>query len=209
MFVRKRPGAAWLSAPISVTAISSASGRRKEGICIKRRTRRDTIYQIGALRPREGGGNQGSLREAAWRAPYNTIAHDARQAADVIEGIKAIDPSLVLMALAGAPIAAQARSRADYCRYRGLRQTAFARRQPRQPSAVQVPSSMTRKPSPSACCAWSTNSAWWRSTEPRSRPMPNRSASTATPAAAIASTLRQTLETRRGVELKSFADMSS
>ncbi len=70
----------------------------------------DTIYQIGAL--------QGLARAAGTTvryvkphgALYNTIAHDARQAADVIEGIKAVDPSLVLMALAGAPIVAQARA---------------------------------------------------------------------------------------------------
>ena len=70
----------------------------------------DTIYQIGAL--------QGLARAAGTTvryvkphgALYNTIAHDARQAADVIEGIKAVDPSLILMALAGAPIVAQARA---------------------------------------------------------------------------------------------------
>ncbi|MER9567402.1 5-oxoprolinase subunit PxpA [Mesorhizobium sp. M0571] len=70
----------------------------------------DTIFQIGAL--------QGLARAAGTRvhyvkphgALYNTIAHDARQAADVIEGIKAIDPSLKLMALAGAPIVSQARA---------------------------------------------------------------------------------------------------
>ncbi|QRM33019.1 LamB/YcsF family protein [Microvirga sp. VF16] len=70
----------------------------------------DTIYQIGALR--------GLARAAGTRvryvkphgALYNTMAHDARQAADVIEGIRAIDPSLVLMALAGAPIVIQARA---------------------------------------------------------------------------------------------------
>ncbi|WP_315928330.1 5-oxoprolinase subunit PxpA [Mesorhizobium sp. SP-1A] len=70
----------------------------------------DTIYQIGAL--------QGLARAAGTTvryvkphgALYNTIAHDARQAADVIAGIKAIDPSLILMALAGAPIVEQARA---------------------------------------------------------------------------------------------------
>ncbi len=70
----------------------------------------DTIYQIGAL--------QGLARAAGTTvryvkphgALYNTIAQDARQAADVIEGIKAVDPSLVLMALAGAPIVTQARA---------------------------------------------------------------------------------------------------
>ncbi|APO69818.1 LamB/YcsF family protein (plasmid) [Rhizobium gallicum] len=70
----------------------------------------DVIYQIGAL--------QGLARAAGTTvryvkphgALYNTIAHDARQAADVIEGIKAIDPSLPLMALSGAPIVKQARA---------------------------------------------------------------------------------------------------
>ncbi|RVM14265.1 LamB/YcsF family protein [Sinorhizobium meliloti] len=70
----------------------------------------DTIYQIGAL--------QGLAKAAGARvtyvkphgALYNTIAHDARQAADVIDSIKAVDPSLALMALSGAPIVEQARS---------------------------------------------------------------------------------------------------
>lgn len=70
----------------------------------------DTIYQIGAL--------QGLARAAGTRvsyvkphgALYNTIASDARQAADVIAGIQAVDPGLVLMALSGAPIVAQARA---------------------------------------------------------------------------------------------------
>ncbi|MFC3073697.1 LamB/YcsF family protein [Shinella pollutisoli] len=70
----------------------------------------DTIYQIGAL--------QGLATAAGTRvryvkphgALYNTIANDARQAADVIAGIRAVDPALVLMALSGAPIVAQARA---------------------------------------------------------------------------------------------------
>lgn len=70
----------------------------------------DVIYQIGAL--------QGLARAAGTRvsyvkphgALYNTIAHDARQAAAVIAGVRAVDPSLVLMGLAGAPILAQARA---------------------------------------------------------------------------------------------------
>lgn len=68
----------------------------------------DVIYQIGAL--------QGICAAAGTRvsyvkphgALYNTIAHDARQAAAVIEGIRAIDPALTLMGLAGAPILTQA-----------------------------------------------------------------------------------------------------
>jgi UPF0271 protein len=70
----------------------------------------DIIYQIGAL--------QGLAKAAGTKvryvkphgALYNTIAQDARQGADVIAGIKKVDPSLVLMALAGAPIVAQARA---------------------------------------------------------------------------------------------------
>ena len=70
----------------------------------------DVIYQIGAL--------QGLARAAGTRvsyvkphgALYNTIAHDARQAAAVIAGVRAFDPSLVLMGLAGAPVLAQAQA---------------------------------------------------------------------------------------------------
>ncbi|WP_323718068.1 LamB/YcsF family protein [Paracoccus aminovorans] len=68
----------------------------------------DVIYQIGAL--------QGICAAAGTRvsyvkphgALYNTIATDARQGAAVIEGIRAIDPALALMGLAGTPILAQA-----------------------------------------------------------------------------------------------------
>jgi UPF0271 protein len=70
----------------------------------------DVIYQIGAL--------QGLAKAAGTRvtyvkphgALYNTIAIDARQAADVIAAIRAIDPSLVLMALADSQLVEQARS---------------------------------------------------------------------------------------------------
>ncbi len=70
----------------------------------------DVIYQIGSL--------QGLARVAGTvvryvkphGALYNTIAHDRRQAADVITAIRTLDPSLVLMALAGAPIVEWARA---------------------------------------------------------------------------------------------------
>lgn len=70
----------------------------------------DVIYQIGAL--------QGICAAAGTRvsyvkphgALYNTIASDSRQAAAVIAGIQAVDPTLVLMGLAGAPILAQAKA---------------------------------------------------------------------------------------------------
>lgn len=70
----------------------------------------DTIYQIGALQglARAAGTKVGYVKPHG--ALYNTIAHDTRQAADVIEGIKAVDPSLALMVLSGAPVVAQARA---------------------------------------------------------------------------------------------------
>ena len=43
-------------------------------------------------------------------ALYNTIAHDQRQATDVIEAVKAIDPSLALVVLAGVPLVAWAQA---------------------------------------------------------------------------------------------------
>ena len=52
-------------------------------------------------------------------ARYNTIAQDKRQAMDVINAIKAIDPRLVLMALAGAPLI-------DWAREAGLNVVAEA-----------------------------------------------------------------------------------
>ncbi|MEO1909083.1 MAG: 5-oxoprolinase subunit PxpA [Paracoccus sp. (in: a-proteobacteria)] len=72
--------------------------------------RADVIYQIGAL--------QGLARAAGTRvtyvkphgALYNTIAQDAGQGDAVIAAIRAIDPDLVLMGLAGAPILDRARA---------------------------------------------------------------------------------------------------
>jgi UPF0271 protein len=70
----------------------------------------DTIYQIGALQSLAKAAGTRVRYVKPHGALYNTIACDARQAADVIEGIKAVDPSLVLMALSGAPIVEQARA---------------------------------------------------------------------------------------------------
>ncbi len=69
----------------------------------------DVIYQIGAL--------QGLARAAGTTvryvkphgALYNTIAHDRRQADDVIAAILAADPRLALVALAGSPLIGWAR----------------------------------------------------------------------------------------------------
>ena len=70
----------------------------------------DTIYQIGALQGLARAAGTAVRYVKPHGALYNTIANDARQAADVIAGIKAIDPALTLMALSGAPIVAQARA---------------------------------------------------------------------------------------------------
>ncbi len=69
----------------------------------------DTIYQIGALQALAAAAGTSVQYVKPHGALYNTIANDARQAADVIAAIKAVDPSLTLMALAGAPIVARAR----------------------------------------------------------------------------------------------------
>jgi UPF0271 protein len=64
----------------------------------------DVIYQIGALKgvAAAAGVTVGYVKPHG--ALYNRIAHDSKQGQAVIDGIKAIDPSLVLMGLAGAPI---------------------------------------------------------------------------------------------------------
>ncbi|AEG58071.1 LamB/YcsF family protein [Sinorhizobium meliloti] len=70
----------------------------------------DTIYQIGALQGLAKAAGTTVRYVKPHGALYNTIAHDARRAADVIKGIKAMDPSLMLMSLAGAPIVEQGRA---------------------------------------------------------------------------------------------------
>ena len=70
----------------------------------------DVIYQIGALQ----GLAQAAGARVSYVKPhgalYNTIAEDARQADAVIAGVMAVDPSLVLMGLAGAPVLKRARA---------------------------------------------------------------------------------------------------
>lgn len=70
----------------------------------------DVIYQIGAL---QGMCTAVGTRVAYVKphgALYNTIAHDDRQSGAVIEAIQRIDPSLVLMGLAGTPLLERART---------------------------------------------------------------------------------------------------
>lgn len=79
----------------------------------------DVIYQIGALKglASAAGVTVGYVKPHG--ALYNRIAHDPRQGQAVIDAIKAIDPSLVLMGLAGAPIL-------DLARQSGLKVVAEA-----------------------------------------------------------------------------------
>ena len=69
----------------------------------------DVIYQIGALQGLAQAAGTTVRYVKPHGALYNTIAQDRRQATDVINAIKAVDPSLVLMALAGAPLIGWAR----------------------------------------------------------------------------------------------------
>lgn len=69
----------------------------------------DTIYQIGALQALARAAGTRVTYVKPHGALYNTIAHDARQADAVIAAIKVVDPSLALMALAGAPVVNWAR----------------------------------------------------------------------------------------------------
>ncbi|WP_348682597.1 LamB/YcsF family protein [Acidovorax soli] len=69
----------------------------------------DVIYQIGALQGLAAAAGTTVRYVKPHGALYNTIAQDARQAQDVITAIRAIDPGLVLVALAGAPLVQWAR----------------------------------------------------------------------------------------------------
>ena len=69
----------------------------------------DVIYQIGALQGLAKAAGTTVRYVKPHGALYNTIAHDTYQAAAVINAIRAIDPTLILMTLAGSPIGDQAR----------------------------------------------------------------------------------------------------
>jgi 5-oxoprolinase (ATP-hydrolysing) subunit A len=69
----------------------------------------DVIYQIGALKGLAAAAGTAVTYVKPHGALYNTIASAKRQAADVIAAIQAVDPHLALVALAGSPLAAQAR----------------------------------------------------------------------------------------------------
>jgi UPF0271 protein len=70
----------------------------------------DVVYQIGALKGLATTVGATVSYVKPHGALYNRIAVDPVQGAAVIEAIKSIDPSLVLVGLANAPILAQARA---------------------------------------------------------------------------------------------------
>ncbi|MFY0476117.1 LamB/YcsF family protein [Achromobacter marplatensis] len=71
----------------------------------------DVIYQIGALKGLAAAAGTQVRYVKPHGALYNTIAHDARQANDVITAMLAVDPSLALVGLAGSPLLTLARER--------------------------------------------------------------------------------------------------
>ncbi|ARO28741.1 LamB/YcsF family protein [Rhizobium sp. NXC14] len=64
----------------------------------------DVIYQIGALKGVAAAARTTVRYVKPHGALYNRIANDSRQGRAVIDAIKAVDPSLILVGLAGAPI---------------------------------------------------------------------------------------------------------
>ncbi len=71
----------------------------------------DVIYQIGALKGLAAAAGTQVRYVKPHGALYNTIAHDARQAGDVITAILEVDPTLTLLALAGSPLIGWAQAR--------------------------------------------------------------------------------------------------
>lgn len=69
----------------------------------------DVIYQIGALQGLAAAAGTAVRYVKPHGALYNTIAQDARQAKDVITALRAINPQLTLVALAGSPLVQWAR----------------------------------------------------------------------------------------------------
>ena len=72
--------------------------------------RADVIYQIGALKGLAAAAGTTVRYVKPHGALYNTIAHDERQARDVIAAIRETDPTLCLVALAGSPLLGWARA---------------------------------------------------------------------------------------------------
>jgi len=62
------------------------------------------IYQIGALKGLAKAAGTDIKYVKPHGALYNTIAYDERQAYDVIDAMLTVDPSLILLCLAGSPL---------------------------------------------------------------------------------------------------------
>ncbi|WEK10237.1 MAG: LamB/YcsF family protein [Candidatus Pseudomonas colombiensis] len=75
----------------------------------------DVIYQIGALQGLAKAAGTSVRYVKPHGALYNTIAHDRRQALAVIAAIRAIDPTLVLVALASSELIELARNEGLQC----------------------------------------------------------------------------------------------
>lgn len=77
------------------------------------------IYQVGALQGLAAAAGTSVRYVKPHGALYNTIAQDARQANDVIDAVLAVNPKLILVGLAGAPLL-------DWARAKGLQVVAEA-----------------------------------------------------------------------------------
>jgi UPF0271 protein len=75
----------------------------------------DVIYQIGALQGLAKAAGTSVRYVKPHGALYNTIAHDRRQALAVIAAIRAVDPTLILVALAGSELIEWARNEGLQC----------------------------------------------------------------------------------------------
>ncbi|AVH38192.1 MULTISPECIES: LamB/YcsF family protein [Pseudomonas] len=75
----------------------------------------DVIYQIGALQGLAKAAGTCVRYVKPHGALYNTIAHDRRQALAVIEAIRAVDPTLILVGLAGSSLIELARNEGLQC----------------------------------------------------------------------------------------------
>jgi UPF0271 protein len=71
----------------------------------------DVIYQIGALQGLAAAAGTAVRYVKPHGALYNTIAHNERQAGDVIDALLALGGKLALVVLAGAPLVERARQR--------------------------------------------------------------------------------------------------
>lgn len=69
------------------------------------------IYQVGALQALARAAGTEVRYVKPHGALYNTIAHDERQALDVIEAVRTVDPGLVLVGLANSPFIARAEAK--------------------------------------------------------------------------------------------------